>query len=43
MGPGELYMYINDKLWELEWCRNDYFETQQILQEMKYAIGSLKV
>lgn len=40
MNPGELYLYIIDKLWQLEWCRNDYFETQQVLREIEYALGA---
>lgn len=42
MDSDELYLYINDKLWQLEWCRYDYFETQSILREIEYAIGSLR-
>ncbi len=40
MSPGELYLFINDKKWELEWCRGDFFETQDILREIEYAIGA---
>lgn len=43
MSPEELYFYINNKKWQLEWCRNDYFESQQILSEIEYAIGSLRI
>lgn len=43
MSPGELYLYLNDKMWELEWCKNDYFKTQQILQEIEYARGALRI
>ena len=40
MDAGELYFYINDKLWELEWCQNDYTETQAILRGIEYAFNS---
>lgn len=40
MDAGELYFYINDKLWELEWCQNDYVETQEILWRIEYALNS---
>ena len=43
MDAGELYLYINDKLWQLQWCQADYFETQQILQEIEYARGALRI
>ena len=43
MSAGELYLYINDKMWELEWCRGDYFEEQRIFQEIEYAIGALRI
>lgn len=43
MGAGELHLYLNNKLWQLEWCRHDHFESQQILREIEYAIGSLKM
>lgn len=42
MDAGEIYLYINDKLWELEWCQNDYFESQYILRQIEYAIGSMR-
>lgn len=40
MSPGEFYLYLNDKLWELEWCQGDYFETERIEQEIEYARGA---
>lgn len=43
MDAGELYFYINDKLWQLEWCQGDYCEEQQILQEIEYALGALRI
>jgi len=43
MSPGELYLYINDKKWQLEWCQGDYFETKNILWEIEYAIGATTV
>lgn len=43
MDAGKLYFYINDKLWQLEWCQGDYFEEQQILQEIEYARGALRI
>ena len=43
MTPEELYLYINNCLWQLEWCKNDYFAIEDIQSEMIYAIGSLRV
>ena len=43
MTPEELYLYINDCLWQLEWCKDDYFATEGIESEIIYAIGSLRV
>lgn len=43
MGAEEFYLYMNDKLWQLEWCQGDYFEEQQILQEIEYARGALRI
>lgn len=40
MDAEELYLYINNKFWELKWCQGDYFETQRILQEIEYARGA---
>ena len=40
MSPGELYLYINDKKWELEWCQGDYLAQRDILWEIEYAIGA---
>lgn len=41
MGADEVYLYINDKLWQLEWCQDNYFEKQNILREIEYAIGAI--
>ena len=43
MTPEEVYLYINDCLWQLEWCKDDYFETEAIERGMIYAIGGLKI
>ena len=43
MTPEEFYLYINNCLWQLEWCKDDYFETENIKQRMMYAIGSLRI
>ncbi len=43
MTPEELYLYINDCLWQLEWCKDDYFTTEDIESRIIYAIGSLRI
>ena len=40
MDSEEYYLYINDKLWELEWCQGDDFAIERIEQEMEYARGA---
>jgi len=43
MSSGEFYLFLNGKLWELKWCQYDYFATQDILKEIEYARGAVRV